>query len=70
MGEYKTRQRVAEIIGVKGGVWESVAGGYLEPEDMPDEETKGWAKNLNDLFDVFTFEERKFLDVLPEVEYS
>lgn len=69
MGEYKTRKRVSEIIGIKGGVWDAIEGGYLKPDDMPDEETRGWAKNLGDLFDVFEFESSKFLALLPEVEY-
>lgn len=70
MSEYKTRQRVSEIIGINGGVCFAIEGGYLKPEYMPDEETRGHAKSLQDLFDVFEYEASKFLALLPEVEYS
>lgn len=67
---YRSRQYVADIIGVKGGVWEALEGGYLHAEEMPDEQCWVAALALKEGFDAMAVLESAFLDLLPEVEMT
>lgn len=67
---YQTRQDVADIIAVKGGVWEALNNGYLKYEDMPDYATAEGVNRLDRVAMEFSHAEDAFLGLLPEFEYS